>query len=171
MMERVLIIGNSGSGKTTFAKKLASKTGLPLVHLDKLFWHGNWEQVTKENFDSALQNELDKERWIIDGNFSRTLPHRMKYCDTVFYFDLPTSCCLFGAVMRLIKNYGKSREDMGGSCPERFDSNANAHLKGIINFNRIKRKSLYELLNKQAGKTVIIFKNRRQVNKYLKALK
>ena len=94
-MKRILIIGNAGSGKTTFAKALANKTQLPLVHLDKLYWRGTWEHTTREEFDAILQNELENGEWIIDGNFNRTIPHRLKYCDTVFYFDLPVITCLW----------------------------------------------------------------------------
>ena len=120
-MKRILIIGNAGSGKTTFAKALAEKTQLPLIHLDKLLWCGEWEHLSRDEFDTILQEELDKDEWIIDGNFGRTIPHRFKYCDTVFYFDLPTITCLWGSTVRVVKNYGKSRDDMGGNCPEYFD--------------------------------------------------
>ena len=114
-MKRILIIGNAGSGKTTFAKKLSEKTGINLVHLDKMFWTGNWECVERNKFDEALQNELEKPEWIIDGNFNRTLTHRLKYCDTVFYFDIPTITCLWGVTKRVIESYGKTRDDMGGN--------------------------------------------------------
>ena len=135
-MRRVLIIGNAGSGKSTFGRKLAEKTGLPLVHLDKIYWRGNWEHLTREEFDKALQAELEKEEWIIDGNFNRTLPHRLDYCDTVFFFDLPTITCLWGVTKRVLQNYGKTRSDMGGSCPEKFDRNKWELFGMILKFNR-----------------------------------
>ena len=103
-MKRILIIGNAGSGKTTFAKALAKKTQLPLIHLDRLFWCGEWEHLSRDEFDTILQKELEKPEWIIDGNFGRTIPHRLKYCDTVFYFDLPTITCLWSSTVRVIKN-------------------------------------------------------------------
>ena len=111
-MRRVLIIGNAGSGKSTFAKKLAKTTGLSLVHLDKIYWRGNWEHLTREEFDKALQAELEKEEWIIDGNFSRTLPRRLEYCDTVIWLDLPVGveqCTvrLPGAEDRILTGHGK----------------------------------------------------------------
>ena len=111
-MKRILVIGGNGSGKSTFSKKLGEKTGLPVVHLDKIFWRGNWEYISREEFDVLLENELKKEEWIIDGNFERTLEERMKFCDTVFYFDFSTVQCLFGVTERVLKNYGKTREEV-----------------------------------------------------------
>ena len=102
-MQRILIIGNAGSGKSTFSKALAEKLNIPLVHLDRLYWRGNWEHVTREEFDHLLQSELEKPQWIIDGNFNRTLPCRLQHCDCVFFFDLPTHTCLWGTVKRVLK--------------------------------------------------------------------
>lgn len=168
-MKRILIIGNAGSGKTTFAMALAEKTGLPLVHLDKLFWRGKWEMLPKEEFDPLLQTELEKEEWIIDGNFSRTLPHRLKYCDTVFYFDFPAALCLWGITKRVFKNYGKTRVDMGGECPEYFDRQKFDLYKAVIGFNKKHRKKYHRLLAAEKNKNIIVFKSRRDVKKYLKS--
>ncbi len=167
-MKRILIIGNAGSGKTTFAKALAEKTQLPLIHLDKLFWCGEWEHVSHDEFDTALQKELEKSEWIIDGNFSRTIPHRLKYCDTVFYFDLPTITCLWGSTVRVFKNYGKTRDDMGGNCPEYFDKHKSELYKAILTFNKKNRKRYTNLLKEQKDKNIIIFKSRKQAMRYLK---
>lgn len=170
-MKRVLIIGNTGSGKTTFAKALAEKSGLPLVHLDRLFWTGNWETVSRDEFDKALQKELEKSEWIIDGNFSRTLPHRLKYCDTVFYFDLPAVSCLWGLTKRVFQNYGKTREDMGGNCPERFDKNKIPLYRGALSFNRRNKEKYLALFSKEREKNIVVFKSRREVKAYIKSLK
>ena len=169
-MKRILIIGNAGSGKTTFAKALAEKTNLPLVHLDKLFWCGEWEHLSRDEFDTVLQVELEKDEWIIDGNFGRTLPHRLEYADTVFYFDLPTITCLWGSTVRVFKNYGKTRDDMGGNCPEYFDKQKASLYKAIFSFNRTHRKKYRKLLEEQNNKNVVIFKSRKQANRYLKEL-
>ena len=169
-MKRILIIGNAGSGKTTFAKTLAQKTNLPLIHLDKLFWCGEWEHLSRDDFDAILQDELDKPEWIIDGNFSRTIPHRLKYCDTVFYFDLSTITCLWGSTVRVIKNYGKTRDDMGGNCPEYFDKQKRELYKAIFTFNKKHRKKYRKLLEEQTNKSIVIFKSRKQAYRYLNNL-
>lgn len=169
-MERILIIGNAGSGKTTFARKLAEKYHLPLIHLDKLYWRDNWEHISREEFDFTLQAELKKPQWIIDGNFNRTLPHRLKYCDTVFFFDLPTVTCLAGITKRIITNYGKTRDDMGGDCNEYFDSQKLPLYRNVLTFNRQHRKDYHKLLSSAKHASIIVFKNRRQAGSFLRSL-
>lgn len=165
-MKRVLIIGGNGSGKSTFAKALAEKTGLPCVHLDKILWCGNWEYLSHEEFDILLEAELEKDCWIIDGNYERTLEKRLQYCDTVFYFDFSTVSCLFGVTQRIIKNYGRTREDMGGNCPEKFDFE---FYKAVLRFNKRNRPKTKTLLEKYKP-NVIIFKNRKEAKRYLSSL-
>lgn len=165
-MRRVLVIGNAGSGKTTFAGALSEKTGIPVQHLDRLYWFGQWEHLHRDEFDQVLQTELEKERWIIDGNYDRTLPLRLSYCDTVFFFDLPTIACLWGATKRVLCSYGKSREDMGGNCPERFDRRQWELYRHIWTFNRKNRKHYYALLKDR--KDVVVFKSRRAARKYIR---
>ena len=169
-MKRILIIGNAGSGKTTFAKKLSEKTGINLVHLDKMFWTGNWECVERNKFDEALQNELEKPEWIIDGNFNRTLTHRLKYCDTVFYFDIPTIICLWGVTKRVIKSYGKTRDDMGGNCPEYFDKQKIELYSSVMSFKKQHSKKYREILSQSDNVDVVIFKSRRKAKKFLRKL-
>ncbi len=166
-MKRILIIGNAGSGKTTFAKKLAARLELPLVHLDKLYWFGEWEHLTRDEFDTLLQKELEKSEWIIDGNFNRTISHRLKYCDTVFYFDLPVVTCIAGITKRILKNHGKVRDDMGGNCVEYFDKQKISLYKNVISFNKEHRKNYYKLLENTKDVKIVVFKSRRQADKYL----
>ena len=166
-MERILIIGNAGSGKTTFAKELARKLSLPLVHLDRLYWCGNWEHLSREEFDTLLQNELEKPQWIIDGNYSRTMELRLQKCDTVIWLDYNRFVCIWGWLKRVIRNWGKSRPDMGPQCNERLDME---FAKWLWTFNGKNRGKYYQILSQQKDKEIYIFKNRRQLQKFLREL-
>ena len=163
-MQRILIIGCGGAGKSTLARQLGEKLGLPVVHLDKLFWHPGWVESTKEEIDAKIFAELQKPQWIMDGNYNRTLPERVKYCDTIIYLDFSRMACLMGVLKRVITTYGTVRPDMGEGCPERFDLD---FLKWVWNFNTEKREKYYRLLNETEGVETIVLKNRRMVKRFL----
>lgn len=162
-MKRILVIGCPGSGKTTFAKQLANKLGLPLIHLDVLHWRDGWQTIPKDEFDRMLIDELVKPNWIIDGNYNRTIPLRLQYCDTVIWLDFPRITCILGALKRVIKNYGKTRPDMGGNCPERFDLE---FLRFIWGFNKTNRERYREMLDNSDGIKVIVLKSRKEAEKF-----
>lgn len=167
-MERVMIIGCGGAGKSTLARKLGEKTGLPVVHLDKIWWEpGNWEHMEQEEFDRRLALELEKPRWILDGNFNRTIEMRLAACDAVIYLDMNRFVCLKNWLGRVVKNWGRARADMGEGCAEWIDPE---FVKWIWNFNRGNRARYYALLENQEGKQVVILKSRRQVRKFLDSL-
>lgn len=162
-----MIIGCGGAGKSTLARQLGEITGLPVVHLDKLFWRPGWVSVTREEFDVGHREAIAKEQWIIDGNFDRTIPQRLARCDTVIYLDFSRFACVMGVAKRILTTYGKVRVDMGEGCPERFDLD---FLKWVWNFNKNKREKNYRLLNESEGIETIVLKNRRAVKKFLKQI-
>ena len=164
-MERILIIGCGGAGKSTLARQLGKLTGLPVVHLDKLFWHPGWVESTKEEIDGVIREEMAKPRWIMDGNYNRTLPLRIRKCDAVIYLDFSRFACLLGVAKRVLTTYGTVRPDMAEGCPERFDLD---FLRWVWNFNKNKREQYYRLLNEAEGVETIVLKNRRAVRKFLK---
>ena len=166
-MERIMIIGCPGAGKTTLALALKEKLGLPLVHLDQLWWKGNWENVTREEFDSRLAMALNMEKWIIDGNYSRTIEMRLQRCDTIIYLDFDRWQCLWGMAQRVICNYGKHRPDMGGNCKERFDWE---FVKWIWNFNDQNRVRNYTWIAQAKHAKAIVLKNRKEVKRFLETL-
>lgn len=169
-MERIIIIGGNGCGKTTFAKMLCDKLKLPLIHLDMLYWRDNWQTVSKYEFDELLMQELTRPKWIMDGNISRTIPLRLKYCDTVIYMDYSRLQCVCGAIKRVIQNHGKSRPDMGGYCPEKFDFRSFKFIKTVWEFNKNNRKRYYDMLINVNDVEIIILKNRKQLIEFLQRL-
>lgn len=157
-MRRALIIGCSGSGKSVFARKLASVTGLPLYYLDMLWHRADRTVASRGEFDQALAAILARDRWIIDGNFQRTLAVRLARCDTAFLFDLPLADCLAGVEARI----GRKRPDMPWIERE-FDPEFK---QWIINFKKDRLPEIMELLSK-ADCRKVIFKSRAEAERYL----
>ena len=166
-MERVMIIGCGGAGKSTLARKLGEKTGLPVVHLDQIWWSpGDWVHMARAEFDRLLLEEMEKDRWILDGNYNRTLELRLERADTVIYLDFTRWQCLWGWIGRVIKNWGHAREDMAPGCCEWFDP----EMAGWIwNFNQENRQKYLKKLSGWNGE-VYILHNRREVKRFLNNL-
>lgn len=166
--EKIIIIGASGSGKSTVARQLSAWWDIPVVHLDKLSWKEGWIRASNEEFDSLVEQELAKDKWIMDGNFPRTLKRRMDTCDTVIYLDYPLWFCIFRVLKRVIKNYGKPRPDMNPGCPEKFDP---GFLKRIWNFNRERRDNYYRYIAEQKDTNIIILRNQKECDRFLASVR
>ena len=166
-MERIIIIGCGGAGKSTLARQLGEKLDIPVVHLDKLWWKPGWVEMDREKFDELHRRELSKETWIMDGNFNRTMPERIARCDTIIYLDFSRFACLRGVIKRVLTTYGTVRPDMGEGCPERIDFE---FLKWVWNYNKNKRDRNYRLLNEATHAETIVLKNRRAVKMFLNEL-
>ena len=166
-MKRIVIIGCGGAGKSTLARQMGEKLDLPVVHLDKLFWKPGWVQVSPEEFDALHRQALAEEKWIMDGNFNRTMEERVARCDAIIYLDFNRFSCLFGVFKRIFTTYGTVRPDMGEGCPERFDWE---FLQWVWNFNKNNRERNYRLLNETEGVETIVLKNRKAVKVFLNSL-
>jgi adenylate kinase family enzyme len=164
-MNRILVIGCCGSGKSTFAQKLAAHTGLPLVYLDQLFWKPGWVESSQEEFDAALGSALKAPQWIIDGNYSRTLPWRLEACDQVFYFQLPRFQCILGVVRRVLTTHGKVRPDMAEGCPERLNLE---FLRYTWGFEKSQGEKIRQAIA-ASGKPCTVFHSHKQAERYLKS--
>lgn len=163
-MKRILIIGSNGAGKSTFSYRLAEKTGLPLVHLDKIYWHNNWEITPGEEFRNKVLEEAQKDSWIIEGNNMSSLHQRLPYAGTVFWFEFPPVICVFNIIKRELKYRNKVRPDMPDQCYGKFDLK---FLKLAWNFNKDNHDRIENSLKENKHLKVIRFTNYRQVKKYL----
>ena len=157
-MNQIVIIGCPGAGKSTFARKFAAKTGLPLHYLDMIWHQADRTVIGREEFDRQLDNLVKEDEWIIDGNYARTLPKRLDHCDTVFFFDLPLEECIEGAKSRL----GKERVDMPWVDNE-IDPE---FLQWIIDFPRDVVPEIEQHL-RNFDKTIIRFHTREEADKFI----
>ena len=162
-MEKVIIIGCPGSGKSTFGRELTRVTGLPLYHLDMMYWNEDRTTVTRENFIEKLQAVMSKKEWILDGNYESTMEMRFKECDTVFFLDYPTDLCIKGIEERK----GKPRSDMPWIEDDTTDDEFISFIK---NYNTESRIKVIALIKKYPDKEVFIFNSREESNRFIKAL-
>ncbi len=120
-MQRVLVIGISGAGKSTLSRALADRTGLPLIHLDREFWKPGWIETPRAQWREKVQALAAREAWVMDGNFNSTLDLRLPRADMLLWFDASAPRCVWRALKRVARTYGRVRPDMGEGCPERLD--------------------------------------------------
>lgn len=159
-MLKIIVIGSPGSGKSTFARKLRDITDIPLYYLDMIWHKPDRTNISQEEFDSQLNDILHKDRWIIDGNYQRTLESRLEKCDTIFLMDFPVDVCLSGAESRI----GKKREDLPWIEYE-FDKEFK---QWIIDFPENRLTQIYQKIEKyRHNKDIIIFKSRKEADEYL----
>jgi len=161
--KRVTIMGSSGSGKSTLAAKLSGITGIPVIHLDRLFWNPGWIQTPNDEMDNKVIKAVAKDRWIIDGNYSRTLDIRIARADTLIFIDFNRYICMYRILKRCIKNYGKTRYDLGEGCPDKLDW---PFLKWVWGYPKHSRKMILEKIY-QSGKNIVHLKSRKDVARFI----
>lgn len=117
----ILILGAPGSGKSTLARRLADRLGLRIIHFDQLYWQPGWVARSMDEVAGDIEESIQGDGWVFDGNNSRTLAMRAERADTLIWLDLPRALCMARVVRRVLGSYGRTRPDMAAGCPERFD--------------------------------------------------
>ena len=160
--KKILVLGCPGSGKSTFARQLQEKTGLPLIHLDNVWWRGDGTHISREAFDRALAGLLAGEKWIMDGDYSRTYEVRVRAADTVIFLDYDEETCMAGIMARV----GQDRPDMPWT-----ENTVDPELVAMVqNYARDNRPTVYALLDKYPEKQAVVFTDRAQADRWLAEL-
>ena len=165
-MKKVIVIGSGGAGKSTFSRRLGEKLGLPVIHLDTLFWHPNWSRTPEEDWVEIVRREIARDEWVMDGNFGGTREMRLKACDTVIFLDIPRWLCMYRILKRTILYHRKTRPDMAEGCEERFDLE---FILWVWNYPNSGRRLVAEL-NRHAGKNIIVLRATREIESFLQNL-
>jgi adenylate kinase family enzyme len=164
VMKRILIIGSGGAGKSTFARILGEITEIEVFHLDRLFWRAGWIETPKDEWQKTLETLLERERWIMDGNFGGTIDLRLAACDTAILLDLPRTICLYRVLKRRLKYRNTNRPDMSEGCHEKVDYK---FLRWIWDYPNKKKPRVEEKLKCfENEKTIIRLKSQREVEDF-----
>lgn len=167
--KRIMVIGCSASGKSTFSRRLSEITGIPVTHLDTLFWKPGWIEEDRAVFREKQRRIIASDSWIIDGHYKSTMEMRLERAQLVVWYRLSRFDCITGYLRRLLNGMTKriSRPDITEGCNEKLDIE---FFKYIWNFNKTQDKPVEELLKKYPGVKVITFKTRKQADVFLKRL-
>ena len=159
--DRIIVLGCAGSGKSTFSRELQRLTGLPLIHLDNIWWRADRTHISREEFDSRLQAVLQGEKWIVDGDYSRTYEARFGACDAVVFLDFSEEDCMAGITERI----GKRRSDIPW-VEDRLDPEL---VELVKNYRSVNRPRLYGLMEKYPDRRLLVFRTRGEAQAWLRA--
>jgi adenylate kinase family enzyme len=152
-MERVLIIGCSGAGKSVLASRLSDVLGLPIIHLDQHYWRPGWIAPDRATWTAQVEALITQPKWVMDGNYGSSLPLRLAAADTVIFLDFPTWLCLCRVIKRTASSFRRTRPDVAPGCPERVDW---PFLKFVWSYRRIHRPRVYAALEGFRGRLSVL---------------
>lgn len=168
-MQRVLVIGSGGSGKSTIANQLGKLLNLEVTHLDKVYWRAGWVEPEREEWIKTVTDLIEPDSWVIDGNYSGTLELRLQRCDTVVFLDLPRVLCLWRIVKRFLVYRNGTRPDVAEGCQENLNLE---FIKWVWNYPRRSRPKVVKRLQAHgAGKQIFWLRSRNEVQRFLSQLK
>lgn len=164
MYNRISIIGGSGSGKSTLCDILSKELNLPAIHLDSINYKPNWVQVDKTERDKIISAKAAEDKWIIDGNYTKTLKERLDKADLIIWLDYSTFMHLKGVIKRYLKSPNQEKPEIPG-CKEQLTF---TFLKFVADHNKKKRPIIAENLKNIPKDKILIFKKQKDLNKWLK---
>ena len=168
-MEKIIIIGCGGAGKSTLARKLGEVLNIKVYHLDAIYWKPGWVMTEKDEWKSLIKHMIEKESWILDGNYGSTMDLRASAADTIIFLDYSATRCLYGVFKRRIMYQGRTRPDMNEGCPERLDWD---FIKWVAQYKRKKAPSILAKLEefKFQCKEIYHLINPRETEAFLEGL-
>jgi len=166
-VQRVAILGAGGSGKSDLARQIAARTGLPVTHLDVLFWREGWTPAPTDEATAKLAAVVAGERWVVDGNFLTEDASRFARADTVIFLDLPRRTCLWRIAKRLVRDRRRERADLPDGCRESFDPDG---IRWIWRYRRRDRPNVLRLLA-NLDSTVHRLTTRAEVQRFVATLR
>ncbi|WP_420644742.1 AAA family ATPase [Candidatus Leptofilum sp.] len=170
-MKRVLVIGSSGSGKSTLARQLGATLELPVIHLDRHYWHAGWVGTPMDEWQATVQKLIRRDTWIMDGNYRETLNIRLQAADSVVFLDLPPWICALRAIKRRIQYRKRPRPDIAEGCREPLlDPQLFQFVRHVLNYpNRAKPFVMQQLRSIAHDKHIVLLKSTQDVDNFINA--
>ena len=164
-MERILVIGSGGAGKSTFARRLGERLALEVIHLDAHYWGPGWVEPPKDEWRARVEGLVKRDAWVMDGNYSGTLDLRLAACDTVVFLDLPRAVCLWRLLKRAVMYRRARRPDMAEGCPEKLSLE---FIRWVWGYRQRSRPKVVRMLGeKERTKRVVRLRSAAEVEEFL----
>jgi adenylate kinase family enzyme len=163
-MRRVIVIGCAGAGKSVFSRRLGERLGLPVTHLDRLYWRPGWQEPPRDEWRRTIDELVRGDQWLIDGNYSGTLETRLRAADTVIWLDMPRRVCLSRVVKRWATHPFRRRPDLPEGCRERLDRR---FLKWVWDYPSVTRPAMLAALARKRDGRVIVLRSNRDIEEFL----
>lgn len=151
-MNKILVLGPYGSGKSTFSSELSELIRIPVYNLDCYYWKKNWQKPSLEEWIEINKNIVRQNEWIIEGNYLKTLDYRIQECDTIIYIESNTWISFYRVIKRTLLNLGKQRYDLPEGCFDRVNFN---FLKAVILFNKNVKPIIFRRIKRYNHKLLI----------------
>jgi adenylate kinase family enzyme len=165
-MRRVVILGPGGAGKSTLARELGARTGLPVFHLDRYYWKPGWVPTPDDEWAARQRELFAGDRWIADGNYSRTLHERLARADTIVLLDFSPWRTVTRILRRTTRNHGRAIQADG--CPERYDWE---FTRWVATYRRRSRPRVLAAIERDARHADLqVFRSPREVSTWLEPL-
>lgn len=153
LMQRIVVMGPPGSGKSTLARHLGEQHGLPVFHLDQVYWQPGWAKTPADRFRSEVERIAGLPAWVIDGNYTDTIKPRLAAADAVIYLDVPSWLSVLRLLRRTLAGYGRVRADAAPGCAERLDL---AFLRYAWSWNHVRRARSLALIESFPGRKLVL---------------
>ena len=164
-MQKILIIGSCGAGKSTLAKKISDKLNLPLIGLDQNYWLPNWQRPLREDFRTKVKELVKNDKWIMEGNYQNTFDIRFPACDTIIFVDINRLICFYRIWKRLVLN---NRTDKLDNCKEKMDFKL---MKWVLwDYPRRGKRKIDKFIKEYSDKKIIVINSRKILNNLDKIL-
>ena len=163
-MEKVVIIGSAGAGKSTLARKLGSKLNIKVVHLDRVFWQRGWKEKPRGTRIDILQDLVREKRWIIEGSYLSSSRARLNAADTIIFLDIPPLLCLWRIIKRHLEYHKHSRRDIPEGCTDKITA---LRILKILAFPFRGRRTLKQKLRNYKSKQIIWLRSSKEVEEFL----